>query len=274
MRAIFKKSLQRAWTMIILLWFQLTGRKSCIELGRSARFSLSSRIRLQRGTKLILGNHSSLDGTVTLANGSRLTIGTRSVINRVDISGDGGCIDIGEANWWNAYSEKCRMRVQVRAGELRTENNVILDVGSLMVKPGAKMSFGEYASVGERTEIRAEAGVRVGAYTMISYDVSIFDSNTHSLRPEDRRREVHTYFSGPVELGKVRREPVAIGSDCWIGHSASILKGASLGDRCIVGTHAVVPAGNYPADSTLVAAKLRILNSTSTQTKSEQDCHR
>ncbi len=69
--------------------------------------------------------------------------------------------------------------------------------------------------------------VRIGAGTMFGPNVQIYTA-THPIDAVERAK-------GP-EFAK----PITIGRDCWIGGSAVISPGVTIGDRVIVGAGAVV----------------------------------
>lgn len=71
--------------------------------------------------------------------------------------------------------------------------------------------------------------ISIGARTLVGPNVSFF-SGTHPLDPDLRNGT-----NGP-ELGR----PVIIGEDCWIGGSAMILPGVTVGDGCTIGAGSVV----------------------------------
>lgn len=71
--------------------------------------------------------------------------------------------------------------------------------------------------------------ISIGARTLVGPNVSFF-SGTHPLDPDLRDGT-----NGP-ELGR----PVIIGEDCWIGGSAMILPGVTVGDGCTIGAGSVV----------------------------------
>ena len=95
---------------------------------------------------------------------------------------------------------------------------------------------------------------------MISYDVAIFDTNTHSTDWRERREIAERSFPiGAPETKRPDTSPITIGDDVWIGMGASVLKGANLGDRCIVGLRAMVTRGDYAAGSAIVAQAPRVI---------------
>lgn len=68
--------------------------------------------------------------------------------------------------------------------------------------------------------------VRIGDYTLFGPAVQIYTA-THPLDAELRRRQ---------EFG----QPIAIGSDVWVGGGAIICPGVTIGARCVIGAGSVV----------------------------------
>jgi maltose O-acetyltransferase len=96
--------------------------------------------------------------------------------------------------------------------------------------------------VGDRTEfnnnlmIKSEgAGIRVGRDGLFGAHIEIFDSNFHDLDPHRRRG------------GRPALAAVEIGDNVFVGMSAKILKGVTIGSDSVIGAGAVVsssiPAG-------------------------------
>lgn len=79
--------------------------------------------------------------------------------------------------------------------------------------------------------IIAREKITIGAGTFIGADVKVFDSDFHSLYPEDR-------ING-AERG-IRTKPVFIGERCFIGSGAIILKGSKIGAESVIGAGSVV----------------------------------
>jgi acetyltransferase-like isoleucine patch superfamily enzyme len=51
---------------------------------------------------------------------------------------------------------------------------------------------------------------------------------------------------------------VRVGSNCWIGYGACILRGATVGDNAIVGTNTVVTK-DIPSNAVAAGAPARVL---------------
>jgi acetyltransferase-like isoleucine patch superfamily enzyme len=75
---------------------------------------------------------------------------------------------------------------------------------------------------------------------MISYDCLIFDTNTHCFyTQEEYERITVDTFPQFKEFHKPQTKKVFIGSHSWLGHGATILKGAHLANGSIVGARTI-----------------------------------
>jgi maltose O-acetyltransferase len=111
---------------------------------------------------------------------------------------------------------------------------------------GVRIRIGNYNFFNRDVTIDACNQIEIGDHNMIGPGVYITDSN-HTVSPGRRVAD------NPMALGKVR-----IGSGCWIGARAIILKDVTLGDGCIVGAGAVVTK-SFPAGSTIAGVPARVL---------------
>jgi|WetSurMetagenome_2_1015567.scaffolds.fasta_scaffold39414_2 acetyltransferase-like isoleucine patch superfamily enzyme len=88
-----------------------------------------------------------------------------------------------------------------------------------------------------------------GDLVLISYFVAIFDTNTHPLDWNERRREVTGGYPNSAKRAvQPVTEPVGVEDDVWVGKHAAIMKGCEIGSRSIVGTRSVVTK-SFPEDS-------------------------
>jgi acetyltransferase-like isoleucine patch superfamily enzyme len=54
------------------------------------------------------------------------------------------------------------------------------------------------------------------------------------------RDQDHSTITRPISSAGFVSAPVRIGHDVWLGAKATILKGVTIGDGCVVGAHALV----------------------------------
>jgi acetyltransferase-like isoleucine patch superfamily enzyme len=94
--------------------------------------------------------------------------------------------------------------------------------------------------------------VVLGRDVVVSYQVTIADSDFHPRDPVERRRDAVAAApaAGGVERPVVEARPVAIGDGAWIGIGAIILKGVRIGPGARVAAGAVVTA-DVPAGASV-----------------------
>lgn len=94
--------------------------------------------------------------------------------------------------------------------------------------PNGRVEMADHVAVNSRSEIRARELVRIGAGSIIGFDVLVTDTNHHELE------------------GSVTTAPTIIGENVWIGARAVVLRGVTIGDGAIVAAGSVVTR-NVPA---------------------------
>ena len=107
-------------------------------------------------------------------------------------------------------------------------DNVYLDQGVVIVVEG-RFSIGANSYVGVGTVITAAEKIEIGADALIAEHVTIRDQD-HGFADLDM----------PYRLQGRETAPITIGRNVWIGAKATLLRGISIGNGCIVGANAVV----------------------------------
>ena len=148
--------------------------------------------------------------------------------------GKKGSIHIG-----NHVNINSSMKADPIGGQTRT----ILYVrkqGSISICDGVGLS---------NTAIVAESAVTIGEYSNIGGGTKIYDTDFHSIHPEER-------LNGDTN---VKSAPVTIGKRVFVGGHCIILKGVTIGDGAVVGAGSVVtkdiPAGEIWAGNPAVFVK-------------------
>jgi len=102
-------------------------------------------------------------------------------------------------------------------------------------------------TIQQRCHITAADTLIVGKNTLISFDVSVQDTD-------------HEYedLSMPVGDQPLRVQTTRISENCFIGSGAKIQAGTILGRHCVVGTNAVV-RGHFPDYCVIVGVPARIV---------------
>ena len=100
--------------------------------------------------------------------------------------------------------------------------------------------------------------ISIGKRVVISYNVTIADSDFHPLDAEERKQDAVANAPGGdrSRRPKVVSQPVTIADDVWIGIGAIILKGVCIGAGARIGAGAVV-ASDVPPGATVAGNPAR-----------------
>lgn len=203
---------------------------------------------------------AQIDGRILISGESSLRVLANCILRNVDIRLlEGSSLEIGAGTVLDYSEEKNPALILLNNGFLTIGDYANIKC-SIVVRFGGRMEIGARTSIGTDTEIRCQESVTIGRYCLISYDVNIYDTNTHSLDWRERRERIDLgYPHGASEINRPNTRPVVIGDDVWIGKRAIILKGTVLGDRTIVGMGSVVCGKIVPADCKVVSSSVRII---------------
>ncbi len=114
--------------------------------------------------------------------------------------------------------------------------------------PGARIEIGDGSGMSGGTICAAKL-VTIGRETRIGANVTIADTDFHSLHPAHRSGHSHP---------TIGVSPVRIGSRVLIGTDSIILKGVSIGNNAVIGAGSVVTRP-IPADSIAAGNPCRVL---------------
>lgn len=112
------------------------------------------------------------------------------------------------------------------------------------VEQGIKLHIGKNCKLGDRVHLAASQQVIVGDDCLMASHVFISDTNHGTLLDNP---------TTPPDSRPLTSKPVSIGNQVWIGEGVCILAGATIGDGCILGAHAVVK-GDIPPYTIAVGA--------------------
>ncbi|MBV9463225.1 MAG: acyltransferase [Verrucomicrobiae bacterium] len=143
---------------------------------------------------------------------------------------------------------RCRRLSQIELGEFNALTQGYMLWPEDADHAGVRIRIGNRNYFNRNFMIDACGLVEIGDENMFGPDVYITDSN-HQVKPGVSAQEL------PMTRGRVK-----IGSRCWIGAKAIILKDVALGDGCVVGAGAVVTK-SFPAGSVIAGVPARLLKS-------------
>ena len=147
--------------------------------------------------------------------------------------------------------------LQNRTTSIVLGTNTVVRGHLLVWKHGGKIKIGDHCFIGPRTEIWSMSHITVGNRVLISHDVNINDSNSHSKTPAERHRHYrHIVEQGHPDqaevLGDVPTKPIVIEDDVWISFGCTILKGVRIGARSIIAAGVTVTK-DVPCDTLCIS---------------------
>lgn len=103
---------------------------------------------------------------------------------------------------------------------------------TFVCRNGGVVDIGENCGLSNCT-IVSDSQVKLEAEVLIGGGVKIYDTDFHSLDPQQRRMERVGHFHGSSR-------PVTVGRNAFIGAHTIILKGTRIGENSVVGAGSVV----------------------------------
>ena len=117
-----------------------------------------------------------------------------------------------------------------RGAKIRIGSRVILaEYAQIYVAPGAELEIGDGVFIGRGSVVAASEHVRLGDDSQIAHYVTVIDSDHRFDRS-----------SHPLVQSGHKTSPIDVGKNVWIGASAVLLKGVSIGDGAVIGAGTVV----------------------------------
>lgn len=112
----------------------------------------------------------------------------------------------------------------------------------------SKVKIGDRVFIGANTELYCNKEISIESDVMLSWGITVIDTNSHSLMWEERRNDVQDWIKGSKykDWSKVESKPVIIRSKSWIGFKSIILKGVNIAEGTIVGAGSVVTSSTDP----------------------------
>ena len=156
-----------------------------------------------------VGRGVALGRNITLRHAHKISIGDRSFID------DYVVLDAkGEKNQGISIGQ-----------------NVIVGRNTILSCKGGSMRLEDYANISANCSLLSETKIAVGKYTFLAGHCYLVAGGNHSFS----RTDIPIMFQPSLIRGGI-----AIGEDCWLGASVTVLDGVTLGKGCVIGAGAVV----------------------------------
>ena len=154
-------------------------------------------------------------------------------------------------------------------GRLQTDGLCFIGPGvTFEIGNGARVQLGRWCWIGHGSKIRAHEGeVLIGAKTVMGQECTISAFQHVSIGREcivaDRVMLIDfdhgvVEVERPIRLQVIYKRDVTVGSNCWIGYGACILRGVTVGDNAVIGSNTVVTK-DLPANAVAAGTPARIV---------------
>jgi len=157
-------------------------------------------------------------------------------------------VQLGEACWLERKQSFARFRSSRRPGLILGERVRVYTWTTFNVEPTGLVEVGDNSTLVGAVFMCAEH-IQIGRRVIISYNVTIADSDFHPLDPEQRKQDAIASAPGGDRSQRpaLVTRPVIIEDDVRIGIGVIILKGVRIGTGACIGAGSVVvsdvPAG-------------------------------
>jgi acetyltransferase-like isoleucine patch superfamily enzyme len=130
-----------------------------------------------------------------------------------------------------------------------SKEELALVIGSNSTMDGVHFSLGEKARIviGDfcfftSTVLLCEQEVRIGNYVVIGWNATVMDTDFHPIAPAERIADAIAI--SPLGHGRprplVKKQPVIIEDDVWIGPMAAVFKGVRVGAGAVIEPGSIV----------------------------------
>jgi acetyltransferase-like isoleucine patch superfamily enzyme len=167
-------------------------------------------------------------------------------------------VRIGRDCWFERRDSFGGFRSQQNPGLAIGDRVCIYTWTAFTVEPTGRVDINDDSVLVGAVFMCAERIV-VGKRVLISYQVTIADSDFHPIDPNDRKQDAiaNSPFGDRSQRPPFVTRPVTIEDDVWIGIGAIILKGVRVGRGARIGAGAVVTS-DVPAGATVIGNPARL----------------
>ncbi|MBI3543310.1 MAG: acyltransferase [Deltaproteobacteria bacterium] len=162
-----------------------------------------------------------------------------------------------------------RPAAQINVGD----DSIIYELAKIGAYGTGSVTIGEGTIIGDAL-IYSRASITLGKRVVTSWNVFIQDFDPHPIEPELRALQMRHMAENFRPQYRASRPvpkldwtfpsaPITIGDDVWLGANVTVLKGARIGNGCLVATGSVVTAGEYPDRSILAGAPAKVVKTLS-----------
>lgn len=150
------------------------------------------------------------------------------------------------------------LEIRKKGGSIVVGDDCLIEGYVVCENENSKIHIGNNVYIGGSTVIDCAGSITIEDDVLISYHVTISDTDGHNTKLSIRRHDLQAFRQGNIDWDSIPIECVKIGRGAWIGARSIILKGVSIGEGVIVGAGSVV-THDIPAWHVVAGNPARIL---------------
>lgn len=116
----------------------------------------------------------------------------------------------------------------------------------ISVKEDGNLILGENFTISAESSIICKKRIEIGDNCLLSWDILIMDTDFHKVKDKNN-----------TQLN--RDKSIYIGNNVWIGCRSTILKGAFIGDGCVIGSNSLITKSYKYCNSILVGNPIKVM---------------
>lgn len=132
------------------------------------------------------------------------------------------------------------LEIRKEGGAIYVGNDCLVEGYVVCENERSQIFIGNNVYIGGSTVIDCACSITIEDDVLISYHVTISDTDGHSTRLSVRKNDLQAFRQGNVDWSVIPVASIVIGRGAWIGARSIILKGVSVGEGAIVGAGSVV----------------------------------
>lgn len=253
--------LKRILVILFSIKYKYLFQKSIVIVEKGSSLNIGKNCKIQTSKIIVKGNNQVTISENCIIKKSTLAFYSANGFNESFIGSNTKFEDVNLNCYGSFRCGEFNIFKQTSKTPMLTTFNGSLVVGHhnrfmnrFWIRFNAKIEIGNYNNINEGSWLRSDELIKIGDFNQISYNVMIWDTNTHNIYSPDKRRELtikyYPFFG--YETEKPITKPVTIASDCWIAQNAVIFKGTTLNDEVNVGYGTFIFNKNIPAKTTVV----------------------
>lgn len=132
------------------------------------------------------------------------------------------------------------LEIRKEGGEIFVGDGCLIEGYVVCENEESKIYIGNNVYIGGSTVIDCSKSITIEDDVLISYHVTIADTDGHSIKFSVRKNDLQDFREKKVHWSTIPSASILIRRGAWIGARSILLKGITIGEGAIIGAGSVV----------------------------------